>query len=95
MFTDETNDAGTPESGSQGSQAGTPVVTNGPSKLDTVLSYIDAALQYGSALAGGPIGQGLSLADLALKAVEKLKATYEAETGQPLDLSKIPTEDHV
>lgn len=66
-----------------------------PSKLDSVLKWLDFGLKAASSLTGGPIGTGLSLADLALAAAIHAKQVYELETGQPIDLNKIPPEEPV
>lgn len=63
--------------------------------LTRVLSIIDLGLKSAGALTGGPLGAGLNLADALLKIGAHARAVYEAETGTPYDLSKVPLEDHV
>lgn len=64
-----------------------------PSKVATILAIIDAALKGLSAvpIVGGPA----ALADIFVSIVQNGMAAYQAETGQPLDLSKIPLETPV
>lgn len=71
----------------------TPVPTPAPSKLDNILALIDAALR-GLALVpivGAPAG----LADVFLNILRGGLSLYQQETGQPLDLTKIPQEEPV
>jgi len=72
-----------------------PVPPAGPSAIDRILAILDLGLKSAGALTGGPLGAGLSLADALLLIGVHAKAVYEAETGQPYDLSKVPPEDHV
>jgi len=66
------------------------------SLLDRLLSIADLAASGISAVTTGtPIGAGASMADILIKMGQHAAAAYEAETGQPYDLSKIPQEDLV
>jgi hypothetical protein len=60
------------------------------SKLNSILSLINIALQGLSLLpiVGGPA----SLADLFLNILQHGLTLYQQESGQPLDLTKIPQE---
>jgi hypothetical protein len=73
----------------------TPAVPAAPnSTLDRLLKILDAGLQSVAALTTGtPISGGATVADLLLQMGIHAKTAYEAETGQPYDLSKIPQED--
>ena len=65
-------------------------ITPSPDKLSGILAIIDAALK-GLALfpvVGAPAG----LADVFLNILRGGLSAYEAEAGQPLDLTKIPLE---
>jgi hypothetical protein len=74
----------------------TPTPTPAPSKVDRLLSILQLVLGAGSTILGAtPVGGAISLADVALGIIGHAKALYEQETGQPLDLSKIPTEANV
>lgn len=68
----------------------TPTPTPAPSKVQSILTIIDAALQGLSLLpvVGAPAG----LADVFLNILRGGLDAYQAETGQPLDLTKIPME---
>ena len=69
---------------------GTPAT---PSKLSLILAIIQAAL---AGLSAVPIiGPESALAGVLLKILMNGLAAYQAETGQPLDLSKIPLETPV
>jgi hypothetical protein len=71
----------------------TPIPTPSQSKLQTILAIINAALQ-GLMLVPGlqlPAGVGLAFETILQHAL----AAYEAEAGQPLDLTKIPLESLV
>jgi len=65
------------------------------STLQRLLTILDIALSTVGGIIGGPIGGGMKLADAALKIAEHANAVYQAETGQPIDLSKIPAETPV
>lgn len=68
-------------------------VTPSPSKLALILSIIQAALS-GLTLVPG-VGSIAGLSGILLKILQSGLAAYEAEAGQPLDLSKIPIEQPV
>ena len=68
-------------------------VSAAPSKLQLILMIIQAALTGLSAVPG--IGSIPGLAELFLKILQNGLAAYQAETGQPLDLTKIPLEQPV
>jgi hypothetical protein len=55
--------------------------------IDIVLMIIQTALNVATNQVSG--NQVLSLADAMVDIIAKAKAAYEAETGQPLDVSKI------
>jgi hypothetical protein len=59
-------------------------------RLLAILGVVTEAL--GTAV-GGPIGTGLKFADFFIQIAQHASAAYEAETGQPLDLAKIPREE--
>ena len=69
------------------------VVVQSPSKVQTILSIINAAL------AGLTFIPGLAIPIQIEQAFQSILtnalATYKAETGQPLDLTKIPLESKV
>ena len=71
----------------------TPTPQPTPSKLSTILAIIDAALKGLSVvpIVGGPA----ALADIFVSIIQNGMAAYEAEAGQPLDLTKIPLETPV
>jgi len=73
----------------------TPLPPKPPSTIDRLLSILDIGLKTTAAIVGGPAGAGISAADALLQIGAHAKAAYEAETGQPYDLSKVPLEDHV
>ena len=63
------------------------------SKVATILAIIDAALK---GLAAVPVvGGAAQLADIFVSIIKNGMAAYQAETGQPLDLTKIPLETPV
>jgi hypothetical protein len=70
----------------------TPVVPS-PSKLQLILAIINAALQ-GLTLVPG-IGAGATLGLTFETILKNALAAYQAEAGQPIDLSKIPLETPV
>lgn len=65
-----------------------------PSKLQTILSIINAALQGLTLIPG--LGTGVAAAVAIEQALQGILsnalAAYQAEAGQPIDLSKIPLE---
>ena len=64
-----------------------------PSKLSLILAIIQAAL---AGLTAVPvIGPEAALANAFLAILRNGLAAYQAETGQPLDLTKIPLETPV
>lgn len=65
------------------------------STLQRLLAILDVALSTVGGIIGGPIGGGLKLADAALKIAQHANAVYQSETGQPIDLGKIPAETPV
>jgi hypothetical protein len=65
----------------------------GPSKLSLILAIINAALQ-GLTLVPG-IGGGATLALTFETILKNALAAYQAEAGQPIDLTKIPLETPV
>jgi len=70
----------------------TPVIA-GPSKLQTILAIINAALQ-GLTLVPG-IGNAASLGLLFEGILKNALAAYQAEAGKPIDLTQIPLETPV
>jgi hypothetical protein len=74
----------------------TPTPTAAPdSALDKILKILDLGLKSAGALTGGPLGAGFNLADGLLLIGVHAKAVYEAEVGQPYDLSKVPPQERV
>ena len=66
------------------------------SLLDRILAIADLAAQATESItAGTPIAAGASIADLLIQMGQHAKSAYEAETGQPYDLDKIPFEEPV
>lgn len=75
--------------------ASTPTpVPPSPSKLTTILSIINGALQGLTLIPG--LGAGVAAAVAIEQALQGILgnalAAYQAEAGQPIDLSKIPLE---
>jgi hypothetical protein len=64
-----------------------------PSKLQNVLSIINLALQGLSAVPQLALPIAIEQAFQAI--LTKALAAYQQETGQPIDLNKIPQEDLV
>ena len=65
----------------------------GSSKLPLILSVIQAAL---SGLQAVPVvGEGAALASVFVGIFQNATALYQAETGQPFDVTKIPLEQPV
>jgi hypothetical protein len=63
------------------------------SKIQSILSIIQAAL---GALSTLPVvGPGAELASVFLQIYQNATALYQAETGQPFDVTKIPIETKV
>lgn len=63
--------------------------------LETALAILNSALAITSAVSGGKVGDGASLA-LQLEAlVAAAVAGYQKQVGQPMDLSKYKHQDHV
>lgn len=71
----------------------TPVVPGSPSKLQTILAIINAALQ-GLTLVPA-IGPAANLALTFETILRNALAAYQMEAGQPIDLTKIPLETPV
>lgn len=68
----------------------TPVVTPQPSKLQNILGIINLAL---GALSGIPaLGLPIAIEQAFQKILTNALAAYQAETGAPIDLGKIPQE---
>jgi hypothetical protein len=63
--------------------------------LARFLTIIDIALKATSNVVGGPIGAGLSIADALEQIALHAAQAYAAETGQPIDLTKVPPETKV
>jgi hypothetical protein len=75
----------------------TPSVTPAPSKTQTILSIINIALQ-GLTLVPGlgtEVQAAIAIEQMFQGLLTKALAAYQAETGQPLDLTKIPQEAKV
>ncbi len=74
--------------------ASTPTPAPSSSKLQTILSIINGALQGLTLIPG--LGAGVSAAVAIEQALQGILsnalAAYQAEAGQPIDLSKIPLE---
>ena len=68
-------------------------VVTSTSKLQTILAIINAALQ-GLTLVPG-IGAGAALGLVFENILKNALAAYQAESGQPIDLTKIPLETTV
>lgn len=71
----------------------TPVMST-PSKLTTILAIVNAALQ-GLTIVGGPVGAGAALGTVFENILLNALQAYQMETGQPIDLTKIPLETPV
>ena len=63
------------------------------SKTSLILAIIQAALAGLAAVPGGAVASGVGLAFIQI--LQNGMAAYQAETGQPLDLTKIPIETQV
>jgi hypothetical protein len=75
-----------------GSTGSTPTVA-APSKLDSILQIIQIALNL---LKNVPVvGTGAGLVGAFLTIYQNAVALYEAESGQPFDITKIPLEQPV
>jgi hypothetical protein len=80
-----------------------PIVPSPPpaaSKLQSILNIINIALQGITSAGsftpiGGAIAAGVKLEQLFQGMLANALAVYQAETGQPIDLSKIPIETPV
>jgi hypothetical protein len=70
-----------------------PVVPKPPSKIETILAIINAALQGLTLIPGLAVPIAIEQAFQSI--LTNALAAYKAETGQPLDLSKIPQESLV
>ena len=66
---------------------------NPPSKVQTILSIINAALQGLSLIPG--LGAPVAIEQTFQRILTNALAAYQAETGQPIDLTKIPLETKV
>lgn len=71
-----------------------PVIVSSASKLQTILQILNAALQ-GLSLVPGPIGAGSALAVVFENIIANAVKAIQNETGQPIDLSKLPLETPV
>lgn len=67
-----------------------PIPVTTQSKLQTILAIINAALQ-GLTLVPG-LGGGAALGLVFETILQHALAAYQAEAGQPIDLTKIPLE---
>ena len=67
-----------------------PPVTPAPSKVQTILAIINAALQGLTLIPG--LAVPIAIEEAFQSILTNALATYKAETGQPLDLTKIPQE---
>ena len=74
--------------------ATTPTPASSPSKLATILGIINGALQGLTLIPG--LGTGVALAVQLEQTLQGILtnglAAYQAEAGQPIDLTKIPLE---
>jgi hypothetical protein len=68
-------------------------VSAAPSKLQTILQIIQFALAGLSAVP--VVGPGAALAGAFIQIFQNASALYQAETGQPFDVTKIPLETKV
>ena len=64
------------------------------SKVQNLLAIIQAAIT-GLTLVPGPVGADAGLAGIFIGILNSGLAAYQAETGKPLDLTKIPLETPV
>jgi len=64
-----------------------------PSKLQTILAIINAALQGLSVIPG--LGAPVAIEQAFQSILTNALAAYKAEAGQPIDLAKIPLESPV
>jgi hypothetical protein len=77
-----------------------PIPNTPPSKVQNILNIINIALQ-GLTIAGsftpvaGAINAAVSLEQLFQNMLTNALAAYQAEVGQPIDLTKIPLETPV
>lgn len=71
----------------------TPTPTSNPSKVQTILAIVNAALQGLSLVPG--LQAPIAVEQAFQKILTNALAAYQAETGQPIDLSKIPIETKV
>jgi hypothetical protein len=67
--------------------------TPAPSKIQTILAIINAALQGLSIIPG--LGAPVAIEQAFQSILTNALAAYKAEAGQPIDLSKIPLETPV
>ena len=70
-----------------------PVIVTPPSKLQTILAIINAALQGLTLIPG--LGIPVAIEQAFQSILTNALAAYKAESGQPIDLSKIPFEQKV
>ena len=71
----------------------TPSPAPAGSKLSNILLIIDAALKGLSLVPG--VGAPAGLADVFLNILRGGLSAYQAEAGQPLDLTKLQVEDQL
>ena len=64
-----------------------------PSKVQTILAIVNAALQGLSLVPG--LQAPIAIEQTFQKILTNALAAYQAETGQPIDLTKIPLEAKV
>lgn len=82
------------------STAPTPTPAPSPSKVQNILNIISLALK-GLTVAssftpiGGAVAAGVSLEQVFQGMLQNALQAYQAEVGQPIDLSKIPLETPV
>lgn len=68
------------------------VVVQQPSKLALLFSILTIAANTIGTVLGTPIGADIKIAGALVQIAQHAFAGYQAETGTPLDLSKIPAE---
>lgn len=65
------------------------------SLLQRLLTILDIGLKTTASIVGGPVGAGLNLADQLEQLALHAAAAYQSESGQPIDLTKVPQETKV
>ncbi len=63
------------------------------SKLDQVLAYISAGVDFAKLVPGGAAAAGI--AAVLLRIIQSAVAAHEQVTGEPLDLAKLHEIPHV